>query len=399
MVRPARRTQIGPMDTTAPSGPDESPAAPPPREPAPGPRVTRDEVRDLGRLRRSVNDRHIAGVAGGLARHLDIDPVIVRVGLVVLAFFGGAGVLAYLALWLLVPEEGTDSEPLGLDARNRGIALVGAGVVIALAAVGEWFGAFWVPWPLIVVGLVAWLFVSRARAPKEVYVPPGADGAPATSYSPGATVPRAYPPAPRRPRKPGIILFWPALGLIGLALATLTFLVGAAGVSVEPSTFPAVALAITGALLVLGAFWGRGGGLIALGLAAAIATAGLAVIDDWQGEALHYRPAATSHVQESYELRQGELVLDLSDLRDPQRLDGRTLAVDGQVGRIEVIVPAGVEVAVDASISGPGGITVGPQEVGGFDTHLTETIDGGADAPRLAIDADLAVGAIVVRQQ
>ena len=38
------------------------------------PRVTRDEIRDLGRLRRSRHDRKIAGVAGGLARHLDIDP-------------------------------------------------------------------------------------------------------------------------------------------------------------------------------------------------------------------------------------------------------------------------------------------------------------------------------------
>ena len=71
-----------------------------------GPRVTRDEVRDLGRLRRTTADRKVAGVAGGLARHLDIDPLILRVGFVVLAFFGGAGLILYAAGWALVPEDG-----------------------------------------------------------------------------------------------------------------------------------------------------------------------------------------------------------------------------------------------------------------------------------------------------
>ena len=62
-------------------------------------------MRDLTRLRRSTTDKHVAGVAGGLGRHLDIDPIIIRVAFVVLTFFGGAGVLAYGALWLLVPDD------------------------------------------------------------------------------------------------------------------------------------------------------------------------------------------------------------------------------------------------------------------------------------------------------
>ena len=70
--------------------------------------MTRDEIRDLGRLRRSPHDRKVAGVAGGLARHLDIDPIILRVAFVVLVFFGGAGLILYGACWLLVPEDGTD---------------------------------------------------------------------------------------------------------------------------------------------------------------------------------------------------------------------------------------------------------------------------------------------------
>src|SRR5689334_7243536 len=67
----------------------------PPEAPTDGPRVTRDEVRDLARLRRSLTDRRVAGVAGGLGRHLDVDPLILRVAFVVLTFFGGAGLILY----------------------------------------------------------------------------------------------------------------------------------------------------------------------------------------------------------------------------------------------------------------------------------------------------------------
>jgi len=58
-------------------------------------------------LRRSVRNRLLGGVAAGLADYLDIDPVLVRIGFVVLAFLGGSGVLLYLAGWLLIPAEDT----------------------------------------------------------------------------------------------------------------------------------------------------------------------------------------------------------------------------------------------------------------------------------------------------
>lgn len=59
-------------------------------------------------LSRPVHDRMLAGVAAGIARSLGVDPAIVRIGLVVLAFIGGIGVPLYLAAWLLIPEEGRD---------------------------------------------------------------------------------------------------------------------------------------------------------------------------------------------------------------------------------------------------------------------------------------------------
>lgn len=57
------------------------------------------------RLYRSRTETMIGGVCGGLAKYLDIDPVIVRIVFVVLAIIDGIGVLAYIVMWLVVPLE------------------------------------------------------------------------------------------------------------------------------------------------------------------------------------------------------------------------------------------------------------------------------------------------------
>jgi phage shock protein PspC (stress-responsive transcriptional regulator) len=54
-------------------------------------------------LRRSATDKIIGGVCGGLAEHTGIDSLIWRAGFVAVTFAGGAGVLAYLLLWVLMP--------------------------------------------------------------------------------------------------------------------------------------------------------------------------------------------------------------------------------------------------------------------------------------------------------
>jgi phage shock protein PspC (stress-responsive transcriptional regulator) len=63
-------------------------------------------------LTRSSTDRKISGVAGGLAAHLGVDPVLVRVGFAVSILFSGAGLLAYLAMLALVPSD--DAAPAGM---------------------------------------------------------------------------------------------------------------------------------------------------------------------------------------------------------------------------------------------------------------------------------------------
>ena len=59
------------------------------------------------RLERLRDDRAVAGVASGLARYFGIDVAWIRIGFVVLALFGGTGILLYLIGWLAIPEEGT----------------------------------------------------------------------------------------------------------------------------------------------------------------------------------------------------------------------------------------------------------------------------------------------------
>ena len=60
------------------------------------------------RLHRSRHGRMVAGVAAGMADYLGIDPVMVRIGFVVLAVMGGLALPLYVAGWLLIPEDGTE---------------------------------------------------------------------------------------------------------------------------------------------------------------------------------------------------------------------------------------------------------------------------------------------------
>lgn len=57
------------------------------------------------RLYRSHQDRMLGGVCGGLAEYLGLDPTVVRLVFLLLFFLGGQGLLVYLIMWLIVPEE------------------------------------------------------------------------------------------------------------------------------------------------------------------------------------------------------------------------------------------------------------------------------------------------------
>ena len=69
-------------------------------------------------LWRSMSERKIAGVCSGIARYLDWDVTLVRVGFLMLIFLHGAGLIGYIILWIAMPRD--DRQP----ARVEGPAIV-----------------------------------------------------------------------------------------------------------------------------------------------------------------------------------------------------------------------------------------------------------------------------------
>jgi len=63
-----------------------------------------------GRIHKSAGDKKLAGVCGGIAEWLGVDPVIIRLAWVVLTLGWGSGVLAYIACALILPEENPEAQ-------------------------------------------------------------------------------------------------------------------------------------------------------------------------------------------------------------------------------------------------------------------------------------------------
>jgi phage shock protein C len=72
-------------------------------------------------LRRSTTDKMVGGVCGGLAEHTGIDSLVWRVGFVGFTLAGGAGILVYLLLWVLMPpgRPADEQQPGRLDRLDR----------------------------------------------------------------------------------------------------------------------------------------------------------------------------------------------------------------------------------------------------------------------------------------
>ncbi len=120
-------------------------------------------------LLRTYDDRFVSGVCAAVARHLRVDPLIVRGAFVALAFVG-IGVLMYALLWAFLPQaetiEGQSAvrNPGGLQGTSRlsldvlrdkpslAILLIGVGGAILLTQIGP-FGKVQVLWPLVIVGV------------------------------------------------------------------------------------------------------------------------------------------------------------------------------------------------------------------------------------------------------
>ncbi len=114
------------------------------------------------RLYRSNVNRMIAGVCGGIAEYLNVDPTLVRLGFVLLTFVNGVGILLYLVMAIVTPTAPVGISPptaprVPLDLSWLGatvLLLVGLGLVAfgaawALDQIGPWFWASWNLWNII----------------------------------------------------------------------------------------------------------------------------------------------------------------------------------------------------------------------------------------------------------
>ena len=132
------------------------------------------------RLYRAVDGRAVGGVAAGVAEHLGLSPLVVRLAFCALALAGGAGVLMYAALWLLVPQQ---QQGAGDRSDGRGqllaLAALGAGSLLLLQGFGVLSTASTVgPLLLALAGLVlVWRQADEAQRSRWVETTRGPGGA------------------------------------------------------------------------------------------------------------------------------------------------------------------------------------------------------------------------------
>jgi len=119
-------------------------------------------------LRRRLDNRVIAGVCSGLADYFGIDPILVRLAFVVITFAGGAGVLAYIVLWIVMTPAplGTPvSAGSGQGPFLLGALLIALGTVFLIGNTGIlWWWNWSLFWPLALVALGVLILSHRVGA-------------------------------------------------------------------------------------------------------------------------------------------------------------------------------------------------------------------------------------------
>ncbi|HEX2103423.1 MAG TPA: PspC domain-containing protein [Solirubrobacteraceae bacterium] len=320
------------------------------------------------RLYRSRDERMIGGVCGGLAEYFGIDPVIVRIIAVALVFAGGAGILAYLAAWLLVPEAADGTGEPGAAGRTATIA----GAVLLVLAIGTllpfWSGPFdaWAwggPFVFLVflglAGLGVWWLASGEH--------PSAAGT-------------------------RDILRRAGLGLALLAVCGLLALAGAWATAAGGGVIVAIVVIVAGLWLVAGAFIGGARWLIlpalALALPAGVVSAANVDIDGGVGDR-RYHPVAAAEVQDTYRLGVGHLVVDLRDAKLPP--GDHRIRVEVGVGAASLAVPRDVCVTSAAHV-GAGQVQLFDRGSGGLDVDWRDDRRALPGTTRLIVDGDIGVG-------
>jgi phage shock protein PspC (stress-responsive transcriptional regulator) len=314
----------------------------------------------------------LGGVAGGLGDYFNIDPLLVRIAFVGLMIFGGAGLVLYVAGWLLIPADGHERSSvesffarLGLTPQRLAWIALGVVVFILIANVpiggpldgsGSYFigplpgmnpAAFWA-----LVIIVTGIFLLRRRE--------GTSARAATANV--VEVPATMVKAPPRPRSP---LAWYISAAVLLAVGLLAVVSQVAEQEVAPGQFFGAALVVLGIGLVVGAWWGRARILILLvillaplGIAASFLTAPL---EGGVGDHT-FAPVTAAEVQDEYRSLGGRLTLDLTQLvTSPRDIH---IAASVAFGQLQVILPEGASIELHTQVGAGDVIVLGSQDVG-----------------------------------
>jgi phage shock protein PspC (stress-responsive transcriptional regulator) len=398
-------------------------------------------------MQRSRRNRVLAGVAGGLGEYAGVDPLVFRVLFAVLTLFGGAGLLLYLVGWLLLPDEGQHFSPAEtLVGRGRGGSVAEAALLAACALL---LGVLLIRGDATDVALLAIVVVGvllllrnvdgRRRPagspwpsqpppyPPPVYPPPpGPGGWPGPAGTTGPAGPAAawpgapsltdplstgtatatlppyrydFPPPVRpRPRRAPSILGLVALSVALVAVGVLGLLDWTGAADPGARHYFALALAVLGAALLVGAWFGRARWLIAVGVPLTLVLIAVSALQDAArgGVADQYiRVPAAADLATRYETGVGTMHLDLStvDFTD-HRL---TTNVHVGLGDVVVLVPRDVDLVVNVH-DGLGTLKLLGQHYEGFGQNRRVTDNGpdGVGGGDLELTVDVGLGDVEV---
>lgn len=380
-------------------------------------------------LVRPQKGRVIAGVALAVANRLGMSPGPVRLVWFVLAFFGGLGLLLYIAGWLLIPEEGADRSiaenvtgRLGDSTTWLGMALIIIAGVALITAL-DWVRAD-LAWAvaLLAVGVLMYRghlgtalgpggyrpaqtepngaaaeiddieAVDEAAEPVAAAVsePTAPTDEPDDSPGPAPLAEEGPSPPGRRERS---VLGRVTIGTVFIVLGLMAVLDTSDVIRPAFSHYMAVAVGIIGVGLLVGSVYGRSRGLIFAGivlvpimLASSVVTA--AFRGGW-GDPI-FRPASLGEVDDHYTLTGGDLEIDLRRLD----LSDDVLEIEGDVGfgRLLVILPDGAGLDLEAHV-GFGDLIVFGDHNGGIDVDRSVRLAGDGI---VELDLDVGFGALEV---
>ncbi|MGA9716511.1 MAG: LiaF domain-containing protein, partial [Aeromicrobium sp.] len=250
-----------------------------------------------------------------------------------------------------------------------------------------------VPWGLIPLALLVYLFVVRPRQRRQKHEAATVaalqspvhesvkDGFRTTTYT--------LPPERRSWALTALTL---SITAIAIAIARI---VADSGDGAPWTTYVALSLAIVGAGLLISTVVGDGGPLIFLGLLLAVALGLGALLPNPRIGEQTLAPTKAADVSSTYEHGVGVLELNLTGLEDPDSLLGTTISLETGVGQTRVIVPNGLNVAIDADLVA-GEIAVFDRTTNGTKTRIQTPADPGR---ALTVTIDQKIGDIEVIRQ